>query len=77
MFIPSTARLDMASNVGKGGYSRGGSNVVPVRNESSTDTFVAMLASCSPVALQGLFIKHFYILANNFVANHRSVVRGI
>lgn len=52
MFNPSTARLDMASNVGRGGYSRGGSNVVPVRNDSSTDTLVAMLASCSPVALQ-------------------------
>lgn len=60
MFNPSTARLDMASNVGRGGYSRGGSNVVPVRNDSSTDTLVAMLASCSPVALQGLFCEQFY-----------------
>ena len=41
----------MASN-GARGY--GGSNVMLVRNESSTDmSLVAMLASCSPVALQG------------------------
>lgn len=47
-----TAWLEMANNVGRAaGY--GGSNVMLLRNESSTDmSLVAMLASCSPVALQ-------------------------
>ncbi|XP_024377129.1 uncharacterized protein [Physcomitrium patens] len=34
------------------GRGYGGSNVTLVRNESSNDTFVAMLTSCSPVTLQ-------------------------
>jgi hypothetical protein len=37
--------MEMANN-GRGGY--GGSNVMLMRTESSTDTLVAMLASCSP-----------------------------
>jgi hypothetical protein len=42
--------LEMASN----GRGFANSNVMLVRNESSTDmSIVAMLASCSPVALQG------------------------
>ena len=44
--------MEMANN-GRGGY--GGSNVMLMRTESSTDTLVAMLASCSPVALQGAY----------------------
>lgn len=44
----ATAWSEMANR----GYS--GSNVMLVRNESSNDvSLVAMLASCSPVALQG------------------------
>lgn len=44
----------MASTVS--GY--GGPNVMLVRNESSTDTLVAMLASCSSVQLQGSSTRH-------------------
>lgn len=56
-----TAWLEMANNVGRG---YGGSNVMLLRNESSTDLSLAsMLASCSPLALQGLIdldtLEHF------------------
>lgn len=47
----ATLWSEMASSSARG---YGGSNVMLVRNESSTDmSLVAMLASCSPAALQG------------------------
>jgi hypothetical protein len=47
----ATSWFEMENN---GSRAYGGSNVMLVRNESSTDmSLVAMLASCSPVALQG------------------------
>ena len=61
--------LEMASS----GRSYGNSNVMLVRNESSTDmSIVATLASCSPVTLQGLLSGVLLLFTKSVILSNLS-----